>query len=115
LIELDPCNPQIMDAALLLSRLDGFARQFVQSDGITTLCDSAARAFRALTGFDRVMIYRFTDHAAGQVVAEARRPELGSFLHHHFPGSDIPVQARALYVRNRARSIPDVNYRPAPI
>jgi hypothetical protein len=32
-----------------------------------------------------------------------------AFLNHHFPASDIPKQARALYVRNLVRVIPDVS------
>jgi light-regulated signal transduction histidine kinase (bacteriophytochrome) len=31
-------------------------------------------------------------------------------MNHHFPASDIPQQARALYIRNLLRVIPDVNY-----
>jgi light-regulated signal transduction histidine kinase (bacteriophytochrome) len=49
------------------------------------------------------------------VMAEDRAPELGTFLHHHFPASDIPKQARALYVRNRTRTIPAIDYVPAPL
>jgi len=49
------------------------------------------------------------------VLAEDRREDLHSFLHHHFPGSDIPQQARALYVRNPLRVIPNVEYRPAAL
>ena len=62
------------------------------------------------TGF-----YRFLDDDAGAVLAEDRAPDVPSFLNHHFPGSDIPAQARALYVRNLVRAIPDVTYRPAPL
>jgi chemotaxis family two-component system sensor kinase Cph1 len=63
-----------------------------------------------LTGYDRVMVYRFLEDAAGEVLAEDRRPDLHSFMNHHFPASDIPQQARALYIRNLLRVIPDVNY-----
>ena len=34
-------------------------------------------------------------------------------MNHHFPASDIPQQARALYIRNLLRVIPDINYVPA--
>jgi light-regulated signal transduction histidine kinase (bacteriophytochrome) len=61
------------------------------------------------------MVYRFLENGAGAVIAEARRDDLHSFLNHHFPASDIPQQARALYIRNLLRVIPDVNYRPAPL
>jgi light-regulated signal transduction histidine kinase (bacteriophytochrome)/CheY-like chemotaxis protein len=67
-----------------------------------------ARQARALTGFDRVMVYRFDESGAGEVVAEAARSGIGSFLGLHYPASDIPVQARALYTRNLFRIIADV-------
>src|SRR5690606_37034205 len=72
-------------------------------------------AFRTLTGFDRVMIYRFLDDDAGCVLAESRIEGMQSFLNQHFPASDIPAQARALYVRNIVRVIPDVSYQPRPL
>lgn len=68
----------------------------------------AARQVRAITGFDRVMIYRFDGEGVGEVIAEALRSGVTPFLGLHFPASDIPVQARALYLRNAFRIIPDV-------
>ncbi|MFC8921270.1 SpoIIE family protein phosphatase [Cellulosimicrobium sp. NPDC057127] len=79
------------------------------------LYDDAARHVRALTGFDRVMIYRFDAEYNGEVVAEARREDLNSFQGLHYPASDIPPQARALYEKNWIRLIADVDYTPAPV
>jgi len=79
------------------------------------LYEDAARHVRELTGFDRVMIYRFDAHYNGEVVAEARRDDLNSFLGLHYPASDIPPQARALYEKNWIRLIADVDYEPQPI
>ncbi|MBO0898777.1 SpoIIE family protein phosphatase [Cellulomonas sp. zg-ZUI199] len=79
------------------------------------LYDVAAQEVRALTGFDRVMVYRFDEDHNGEVVAEARRADLNAFLGLHYPASDIPQQARALYETNWIRLIADVGYRPAPI
>ena len=56
-----------------------------------------ARDVRALTGFDRVMVYRFDRDWNGEVVAEDRRDDLEPFLGLRYPASDIPAQARALY------------------
>ncbi len=61
------------------------------------LCNIAAREVRDLTGFDRVMIYRFDADWNGEVVAEARRDDLEPFLGLHYPAADIPAQARRLY------------------
>lgn len=113
--ELEPIEEQPGSVAATLGWLDAIAAGFERAGTLKMLCDRAAAAFRALTGFDRVMIYRFLDDEAGCVVAEDRDPALSSFLHHHFPATDIPRQARALYVRNRTRVIPDINYTPAAL
>jgi light-regulated signal transduction histidine kinase (bacteriophytochrome)/CheY-like chemotaxis protein len=75
----------------------------------------AVRDVKAVTGFDRVMIYRFERDGSGEVVAEAANPGIGSFLHHRFPASDIPQQARLLYLRVPFRIIADVHAEPVPI
>lgn len=74
-----------------------------------------ARQVRALTGFDRVMVYRFAENGSGEVVAETCKPGIGSFKGLHYPASDIPVQARELYKRNLLRVISDVDTVPVPI
>ncbi|WP_375486195.1 SpoIIE family protein phosphatase [uncultured Jatrophihabitans sp.] len=79
------------------------------------LYDITAASIRGLTGFDRVMVYRYDHEYNGEVVAEAKRDDLNSFLGQHYPASDIPPQARALYEKNWIRLISDVNYTPAPI
>ncbi len=82
---------------------------------LTELYDVAAREARALTGFDRVMVYRFDADHNGEVVAEAKRADLNSFYGLHYPATDIPAQARALYEKNWIRLISDVNYVPSPL
>lgn len=66
-------------------------------------------------GYDRVMVYRFSHDESGQVVAEHKRIDLEGFLGQHFPASDIPQQARALYLRNTIRVISDASGARAPI
>jgi chemotaxis family two-component system sensor kinase Cph1 len=85
------------------------------SAGVIDACRLAAVEGRRITGFDRVMIYRFDEGWNGTVVAEDRNDKLPSYLDLRFPASDIPSQARALYQANRVRSIPDVGYRAVPI
>ncbi len=70
---------------------------------------------RAVTGFDRVMLYTFLTNGSGRVIAEDREPELETYLDLHYPESDIPRQARELYLKNRLRQIPDVNYVSLPV
>lgn len=115
LAQLEPAAERPAGAGEVLAMLGGYAAGFERAGDLQALCARAAVAFRDLTGFDRVMVYRFLDDDAGRVLAEDRAPGLGTFLHHHFPASDIPKQARALYVRNRTRVIPVVDYVPQPI
>ena len=115
IVELEPEPDLPVSAGSVLSRLDAISTGFERASDLEALCARAAIAFRELTGFDRVMIYRFLDDAAGMVVGEDRDPLMGSFLNHHFPAGDIPKQARELYVRNRVRVISSVDYVPAPI
>ncbi len=70
---------------------------------------AVASAVRALTGFDRAMVYQFHKDEHGEVVAEDRLPGLVRYLGHHFPESDIPLQARQIYIRKASRYIPDVD------
>lgn len=86
-----------------------------QYSSVGDLCNMAARMMRGLTGFDRVMIYRFGESGAGEVIAEDRSPSVDGFLGLHFPASDIPAQARALYTRNLLRIISDVDDATVPI
>jgi light-regulated signal transduction histidine kinase (bacteriophytochrome) len=83
--------------------------------GTQGLLRAVADAVRALIGFDRVMVYRFDADWHGEVVAESRAEGVDSFLGMHFPASDIPAQARALYVRNTLRLIADARARPVPL
>jgi diguanylate cyclase (GGDEF)-like protein len=82
---------------------------------VEEICQRAVTDFRDMTGYDRVMIYRFHPDAHGEVIAEARRADSQAFLGLHYPAGDIPRQARALFLRNWIRVIADVDYEPVPI
>lgn len=103
------------ETATRLHQLEQASSAFERAGSIKQLCEIAAVEFRRLCGFDRVMIYRFLEDSAGVVLAEDKRDDDDSFLNHHFPATDIPRQARELYVRNLVRCIPDISYRPAPL
>ncbi|MEZ5592031.1 MAG: ATP-binding protein [Gammaproteobacteria bacterium] len=83
--------------------------------GLQAFCQQVAEEVRVLCAMDRVMIYRFQPDDSGWVYAESKRDDLEPFLDLHYPASDIPRQARALYLRNWLRLIPDVGYRPQPL
>ncbi|OWR32482.1 phytochrome Cph1 [Saccharibacillus sp. O23] len=86
-----------------------------QSANRYTASQAAAEQVKEILGYDRVMIYEFDKDWNGKVIAEAREPNLEPFLGHHYPASDIPKQARALYLRNWLRTIVNVDYAPVEI
>lgn len=68
---------------------------------------------QSLTGFDRVMIYRFHADDSGEVIAERVRVGVEPFLGLRYPAEDIPRQARALLIRNPVRLLADVDGPPS--
>ena len=111
-IEAEPASHDEMEAS---STVRSMVARLAQADGMTAFLRDGARQVRALTGFDRVMVYRFADAGDGEVVAEALKPGVDSFLGLHYPASDIPAQARALYLRSIFRIIADVKAQPVPV
>lgn len=79
------------------------------------LCNMVAKGTREITGYDRVMVYRFDKDYNGEVFAESCRDDLEPFYGLHYPHTDIPAQARELYMQNLLRLITDINYTPVPI
>ena len=82
---------------------------------IDGLLGAAVQQVREFTGFDRVMAYRFRPDDSGDVVAESRRDDLVPYLGQRYPASDIPAQARRLYILNTLRMIVDMDYDAVPL
>ncbi|MDO9353134.1 MAG: ATP-binding protein [Solirubrobacteraceae bacterium] len=114
-VELEPADPDEPDALTAITRVGAWSASLQACDSIESMAAAAATALRELTGYDRVWTYRFEADGHGVVIAEDADPSLESFLGLHFPESDIPRQARELYVRNRVRVIPDVAAVVAPL
>lgn len=113
-IESEPCHDRhvgINSGALVRAMI----ARLQQTADLRMFYRVAAREMRALTGFDRVMIYRFDHDGSGEVIAESAGSGLESYLGLHYPASDIPKQARVLYERNWLRIIPDIGAPTAPI
>ncbi|WP_429499279.1 GAF domain-containing protein [Robbsia andropogonis] len=84
-------------------------------DSVSGLLQDAVEAVRSMTGFDRVMGYRFLQDDSGEVIAEAKRDDLSPFLQQRYLAGDIPAQARRLYVLQPIRQITSVEAIPSPI
>ncbi|HEX4549566.1 ATP-binding protein [Pseudomonas sp.] len=82
---------------------------------LQALYDISVKEIQAMTGYDRVLIYRFEEEGHGQVIAEASDPSMEVFNGLFFPASDIPEQARELYRTNWLRIIPNADYQPVPL
>jgi light-regulated signal transduction histidine kinase (bacteriophytochrome) len=119
-IELEAVDPPpstgprglILDAEPLKRLLAAAVQRFSSAASIGALTDAIVQVLRDLTGYDRVMVYRFDTAGHGKIVSEARDMRLESLLGHHYPASDIPQRARELYLRNRVRVLVDVDYEP---
>jgi chemotaxis family two-component system sensor kinase Cph1 len=81
----------------------------LQERTLNGLLDNAAREVKKIIAYDRIMIYRFLEDGHGEVVSEEKNEDLDAFFGLHYPASDIPNQARALYKLNFTRIIADVN------
>ncbi|MCA1854973.1 GAF domain-containing protein [Massilia oculi] len=86
-----------------------------QAATIPALSDLAARRVREVSGYGRVLVYQFDADGHGRVLAESKEDGYDSYLGQHFPASDVPAQARALYTLSPIRVIQDANYTPAPL
>ncbi|WP_226502150.1 ATP-binding protein [Pseudomonas sp. MWU16-30317] len=112
IIELEPFVQPAQEQSRTITRV---LRNLQAASTLETLFDISVHEIQALTGYDRVIIYRFEPEGHGKVVAQALTGSLPSYSGLNFPASDIPAQARALYRLNWIRVIPDATYVPVPL
>ena len=115
ILELEPFPDGTLHLPNLYTQTRNFVSLMEKSSGLLDLCQEIADETRSITGYDRVMIYRFDEQYNGEVIAESRREDLVSFANQKYPHTDIPAQARELYIRNPLRMIADINYTPVPL
>ncbi|MBZ5711864.1 ATP-binding protein [Nannocystis pusilla] len=114
LLELERIDPSRSEPSL--RHLLGSALARIQAArSLDVLVDALTREVRRLTGFDRVLVYRFDEAGHGEVIAESRGEGVESYMGQRYPASDIPRQARRLYTLNWLRIVPDTHYRPVPL
>ena len=84
-----------------------------------SLCEALVNEIQKITGFDRVMLYKFDKEGHGKVISESiiniKKYILPSYLGLHFPSSDIPPISKELFLTNLIRLIPDLNNEPVEI
>ena len=121
-IDLEPVNPADVPvtaagalksyklAAKAISKL-----QSLPSGNISLLCDVLVKEVSDLTGYDRVMVYKFHEDEHGEVIAESRRPDLEPYLGLHYPATDIPQASRFLFMKSKVRMICDCLAHPVKV
>ncbi|MQM01146.1 hypothetical protein Taro_033895 [Colocasia esculenta] len=97
-------------AAKAISRL-----QALPSGNISLLCDVLVREVRDLTGYDRVMAYKFHEDEHGEVISECRRSDLEPYLGLHYPATDIPQASRFMFMKNKVRLVCDCSAQPVKV
>lgn len=78
------------------------------SRSLRDFSQAVTREVQAMTGLDRVMVYRFHEDAHGEVFAESARADLPPWLGLHYPAEDIPQPARDIFLKLWIRPVPDV-------
>ncbi len=111
IVEFEPGRER--GEANLLALLHPVMNRLSTAKSVGDLRTTAAREIRRLTGFDHVMVYHFHPDGHGEVVAEDHTEGITPYLGLHFPASDIPAQARRLYLQKLSRVIATSDYQAA--
>ncbi len=116
ILELEPSTAlETPDFFRFYELTKGTLLQMQKTTTLQQMCSVLVQQIRKITGFDRVMVYRFDPDGSGTVIAEDKQEDLEPYLGLHYPDTDIPQQAKKLYVLNGLRLIPNINYQPVPI
>ncbi|KAG4913824.1 hypothetical protein JHK82_054411 [Glycine max] len=114
IIDFEPVKPHEvpMTASGALQSYKLAAKAITRLESLTTgnmetLCNTMVREVFELTGYDRVMAYKFHEDDHGEVIAEVKRPGLEPYLGLHYPATDIPQATRFLFMKNKVRMIVD--------
>lgn len=115
ILEFEPASSTDEAYGILYPLMRTFVARLHEARDIREICQRAVEELGRICNFGRIKAYRFDEEGNGEVLAELARPGYPRYLGHRFPASDIPQQARQLYIQNLIRVIPDCDYRPAPL
>ncbi len=113
IVEIEPSDNQVTTTEFQYTLSE--AIQQIQKASFAELFQRMAEEIKKITGYDRVMLYRFDEQDDGEVIAEVKEDFVHPYLGLKYPASDIPPQARKLYLKNKSRILADVESTPAQI
>lgn len=112
-------EPTLATAPADFLSVHGLVRQTLdrmqQAESSLVLLQLVVDAIRQLTGYDRVLICQFDLQGAGEIIAEAKQPDLSSFLGQRFPATDVPTAVKDSYASGKVRAIPHIQAEPVPL
>ncbi|NEP15858.1 MAG: GAF domain-containing protein [Leptolyngbya sp. SIO4C1] len=112
-IELEPAHTQDNIPFLSFYHLARASINQLEANAVLAdFCQVIVQEVRRVTGFDRVMLYRFDHDGHGEVIAEEKLDEMEAYLGLHYPESDIPKPARRMFLSNWIRTIPNAAATP---
>ena len=114
ILEFEPRDPQASSTEFI-DRVDDATQRIQSAATIDEVFQSVVEQVHKLTGYDRVMLYRFDEEGHGSVIAEKHLPHVSPFLGIRFPNTDIPAQARRLFVKNQTRITVDTHAEQNPL
>ncbi|GAB4532617.1 MAG: ATP-binding protein [Pleurocapsa sp.] len=116
ILELEPAASQESIPFLSFYHLARASiNQLQETASLRDYCQIIVKEVRKVTGFDRVMLYKFDEDGHGAVIAEEKLEQMESYLDLHYPASDIPKPARKLFSSNWIRLIPDASAEPVQL
>ena len=115
ILELVTTNEHPYSVYDILEHTNALVKVINEDVDLIALCGLITEKIHAITGYDRIMVYKFDKEYNGEVIAETVAKDVESFLGLHYPHTDIPPQARELYLKNLMRLIVDVDYQPVSI
>jgi len=110
ILELEPCEDKSEpDFSQFYQLTLPTINRIHKSVNLHELCGIVVKEIRKITGFDRVMIYKFHPDDSGEVIAEDKREDIEAYLGLHYPAYDVPQPARDIFSINSLRIIPNIN------
>ena len=110
ILELEPCEDESgADFSQFYQLTFPIINKIQKSANLYELCEIVVQEIRKITGFDRVMIYKFHADDSGEVIAEDKREDQEAFLGLYYPAYDVPQPVRELFSVNSLRIIPNIN------